>query len=150
MSLPPFIKFAYNHGTEEVIRRGKRIFHTRGVQFMDVDHLLHQVRFRVRNDQYNNFYTVTVSKFNDERAMSVRCQCPYNLGDICRHEVAALFQLNEMATAGFFENTEVDYNQEHTLVRMRTVSKEMVAVFTSPESFWLAGAWADVRGVRQI
>jgi non-specific serine/threonine protein kinase len=150
MPLPPFLKFAYNHGTEEVIRRGKRIFHTRGVQFMDVDHLLHQVRFRVRNDQYHNFYTVTVSKFNDERVMSVRCQCPYNLGDICRHEVAALFQLNEMATAGFFENTEVDYSQEHTLVRMRTVSFDLIGVFSSPESYALARSWADEKRVRNI
>ncbi len=150
MSLPPFIKFAYNHGTEEVIRRGKRIFNTSGVQFMDVDHIIHQVRFRVRNDQYNNYYTVTVTKFNDERAMSVRCQCPYNLGDICRHEVAALFQLNEMATAGFFENADVAYEQQHTLVRMRTVSFEMVSVFTSPESFTTAKSWADERRVQKI
>ncbi len=150
MPLPPFIKFAYNHGTEEVIRRGKRIFHTRGVQFMDVDHLLHQARFRVRNDQYHNFYTVTVTRFNEEKGMSVRCQCPYNLGDICRHEVAVLFQMNEMATAGFFEDTEVSYDQNHTLVRMRAVSVELITVFTSPESFSLAKEWANERRVRNI
>ncbi len=150
MSLPPFIKFAYNHGTEEVIRRGKRIFNARGVQFMDVDHLIHQVRFRVRNDQYNSYYTVTVARFNDDRAMSVRCQCPYNLGEICRHEVAALFQLNEMATAGFFEDTDVTYNQEHTLVRMRAVTFELVGVFTSAESFETAKKWASERKVRSI
>lgn len=150
MSLPPFIKFAYNHGTDEVIRRGKRIFNSRGVQLLDVDHLLHQVRFRVRNDQYNNYYTVTVSKFNDERAMSVRCQCPYNLGDICRHEVAALFQLNEMATAGFFEDTDVTYNQQHTLVRMRAVTVDLVSVFTSAESLAKAREWADARRVRNL
>jgi non-specific serine/threonine protein kinase len=150
MPLPPFLKLAYRLGTEEVIRRGKRIFHTRGVQFLDVDHFLHQVRFRVRNDEYQNYYTVTVSRFNDERAMSVRCQCPYNLGDICRHEVAALFQLNEMATAGFFENTEISYDQQHTLVRMRAVSYELLAVFTAPESYALAKEWAAERRVQNI
>jgi superfamily II DNA or RNA helicase len=150
MSLPPFIKFAYNYGTEEVIRRGKRIFHTKGVQFMDVDHLIHQIRFRVRNDQYNNYYTVTVSKFNDERGMAVRCQCPYNLGDICRHEVAALFQLAEMANAGFFEETDVSYEQQHTLVRMRAVTAELISVFTKPDSLETAKAWASEGRVRNI
>lgn len=150
MSLPPFLKLAYRLGTEEVIRRGKRIFHTRGVQFLDVDHLLHQVRFRVRNDQYQNFYTVTVSKFHDERAMSVRCQCPYNLGEICRHEVAALFQLNEMATAGFFDETEIEYEQQHTLVRMRAVNYELLTVFTAPDSYAIAKDWAAARRVENI
>ncbi len=150
MSLPVFLKFAYNHGTEEVIRRGKRIFYTSGVQFLDIDHLLGQVRFRVRNDQYHNFYTVTISKFNDEHAMSVRCQCPYNLGEICRHEVAALFQLNDMSAAGFFDDTEVVYDQSHTLVRMRQVSDELISVFTAPESLELARKWAEDKRAKKI
>jgi len=150
MSLPVFLKFAYNNGTEEVIRRGKRIFHTSGVQFLDIDHLLGQVRFRVRNDQYHNFYTVTVSKFNDEQALSVRCQCPYNLGEICRHEVAALFQLNDMSAAGFFDDTDVVYDQSHTLVRMRQVSDELISVFTAPQSLELARQWAEEKRVKKI
>ncbi len=150
MSLPYFLKFAYNHGTEEVIRRGKRIFHTAGVQFLDVDHLLGQVRFRVRNDQYHNYYTVTVSKFSDEKGMSVRCQCPYNLGDICRHEVAALFQLNDMSAAGFFENTSITYDQKHTLVRMRQVTEDMIAVFTAPASLEKARELAAARAASKI
>jgi non-specific serine/threonine protein kinase len=150
MSLPVFLRFAYNHGTEEVIRRGKRIFHAGGVQFLDVDHLLKQVRFRVRNDQYQNYYTVTVSRYNDEENLAVRCQCPYNLGEICRHEVAALFQLNDMSAAGFFDDTDVTYDQQHTLVRMRQVSEELIGVFTSPESMEIARQWAEEKKVRQI
>src|ERR1700749_1541767 len=119
MSLPPLLRHVYNHGTEEVIRRGKKIFYASGVQLLDVDHLLEQVRFRVRNDLYQNYYTVTVLKFLQPQELSVRCQCPYNLGEICRHEVAALFQLNDMSAAGFFDDTEVVYDQNHTLVRMR-------------------------------
>ncbi|MBS1644207.1 MAG: SNF2 helicase associated domain-containing protein [Bacteroidetes bacterium] len=142
MSLPTFLKFAYNHGTDEVIRRGKRIFNNSGVQLLDVDQLLGQIRFRVKNDQYYTQYTVTIAHFMEEKAMNVRCQCPYNLGEICKHEVAALFQLNDMATAGFFENLKLEYDQTHTLVRMRQVTEEMVAVFTAPESFALAKVWA--------
>lgn len=142
MSLPPYLKFAYNYGTDEVIRRGKKIFNNGGVQLLDVDQLLGQVRFRVRNDQYYTQYTVTIAQFMDEKAMNVRCQCPYNLGEICRHEAAALFQLNDMATAGFFENIVLDYDQHHTLVRMRHVTEEMIAIFTAPESLEIAKKWA--------
>lgn len=132
MSLPPLLKHVYNHGTEEVIRRGKKIFHTAGVQLLDVDHLVEQVRFRVRNDLYQNYYTVTVSKYLQPKEISVRCQCPYNLGEICRHEVAALFQLNDIVQSGFFENTDITYDQKHTVVRLRQVSHQLLQVFASP------------------
>lgn len=133
MSLPPLLRHVYNHGTEEVIRRGKKIFFTSGVQMLDVDHLLEQVRFRVRNDIYQNYYTVTINKYMDTEHLSVRCQCPYNLGEICRHEVASLFQLNDLLQSGFFENTDIEYDQKHTAIRMRQVNSQMIRVFTSPE-----------------
>jgi len=133
MSLPPLLRHVYNHGTEEVIRRGKKIFFTSGVQMLDVDHLLEQVRFRVRNDVYQNYYTVTINKYMDTEHLSVRCQCPYNLGEICRHEVAALFQLNDLLQSGFFENTDIKYDQKHTVIRMRQVNMQMIRVFTSSE-----------------
>jgi len=133
MSLPPLLKHAYNHGTEEVVRRGKKIFLTSGVQFLDVDHLIEQVRFRVRNDQYHNYYQVTIKNYLQPKLLSVRCQCPYNLGDICRHEVAALFQLNELIQSGFFENTDIIYDQKHTIVRLRQVTRQLLQIFASPE-----------------
>lgn len=131
MSLPPLLRHVYNHGTEEVIRRGKKIFFTSGVQMLDVDHLLEQVRFRVRNDVYQNYYTVTVNKYMEYDHLSVRCQCPYNLGEICRHEVAALFQLNDLLQSGFFENADIEYDQKHTVIRMRQVNTQMIRAFTS-------------------
>ncbi|MBN9483633.1 MAG: helicase SNF2 [Bacteroidetes bacterium 43-93] len=142
MSLPPVLKHVYNHGTEEVIRRGKKIFYTGGVQMLDVDHLLEQVRFRVRNDVYQNYYTVTVNKFLDTRNLSVRCQCPYNMGDICRHEVAALFQLNDILQSGFFENANITYDQKHSVVRMRQVTMQMLRVFASSDIIDKATMWA--------
>lgn len=134
MSLPPILRHVYNHGTEEVIRRGKKIFYTSGVQMLDVDHLLEQVRFRVRNDLYQNYYTVTINKYLQPKELTVRCQCPYNLGEICRHEVAAMFQLNDILQSGFFENTNITYEQKHTVVRMRQINRQMLLIFTEPDS----------------
>ncbi len=134
MSLPPILRYVYNHGTEEVIRRGKKIFYTSGVQMLDVDHLLEQVRFRVRNDLYQNYYTVTINKYLQPKEVTVRCQCPYNLGEICRHEVAAMFQLNDIIQSGFFENTNITYDQKHTVVRMRQITRQMLQLFSAPDS----------------
>ena len=145
MSLPPLLRHIYNHGTEEVIRRGKKIFYTSGVQMLDVDHLLEQVRFRVRNDLYQNYYTVTVFKFLHTKELSVRCQCPYNLGDICRHEVAALFQLNDILQSGFFENTQIAYDQKHTIVRMRQINTQMLRIFSSSDIMEKAEKWANIK-----
>jgi superfamily II DNA or RNA helicase len=133
MSLPTILRYVYNHGTEEVIRRGKKIFYGSGVQMLDVDHLLEQVRFRVRNDLYQNYYTVTVNKYLQPKEMTVRCQCPYNLGEICRHEVGALFQLNDILQSGFFENVTITYDQKHTVVRMRQINRQMLQLFTSAD-----------------
>ena len=96
MSLPPLLKFIYNHGTENVIQRGKKIFHSGGVQLIETDPIQEHIRYRVRNDLYLNYYIVTVSKYLHEDQLSVRCQCPYNLGEICSHEAAALFFLNDL------------------------------------------------------
>lgn len=150
MSLPPLLRHVYNHGTEEVIRRGKKIFHTSGVQMLDTDHLIEQVRFRVRNDVYQNYYTVTVNKYLDPKTLSIRCQCPYNLGEICRHEVAALFQLNDILQSGFFENADITYDQKHTVVRMRNVSQQILQVFASPKTMETAVMWAAEKKVNII
>lgn len=149
MSLPPLLKHVYNYGTNEVIMRGKKIFHTQGVSLLDLDYHIEQIRFRVRNDLYNSFYTVTVSRFLQPEHLSVRCQCPYNLGEICRHEVAALFQLNDMIQGGFFESSNVTYNQKHTVVRMRNISAHMIQLFSSEEILETATKNAD-KGLANI
>lgn len=131
MSLPSLLRFVYNHGSGQVITRGKKIFFARGVSLLDIDYHIEQVRFRVRNDVYNNFYTVTVQKFLQPELVSVRCQCPYNLGEICRHEVAALFHLNDLVLSGFFQNTQVQYDQKHTTVRMRDISPPLLRLFSN-------------------
>lgn len=131
MSLPSLLRFVYNHGSGQVITRGKKIFFARGVSLLDIDYHIEQVRFRVRNDVYNNFYTVTVQKFLQPEQVSVRCQCPYNLSEICRHEVAALFHLNDLVLSGFFQNTKVQYDQKHTTVRMRDINPPLLRLFSN-------------------
>lgn len=135
MPLPQLIKYIYNNGTDEVIRRGKRIFAVGGVDLMQADPLLKTATFRVKSDTHANYYKVTISKYNEIGSLSVRCQCPYNLGDICRHEAAALFQLQEMLDKNQFEEKETHFDQRHTVIKMKFIDLKSLKLFTSQEKF---------------
>jgi len=135
MPLPQLLKYVYNNGTDEVIRRGKRIFATGGVELIEADPVLRSATFRVKSDTHANYYRVSINKYHEVSGMSVRCQCPYNLGDICRHEAAALFQLQEMLDRNHFDSFETQYDQQHTLVKMKSIDLKTIKLLTSPEIF---------------
>jgi SNF2 family DNA or RNA helicase len=135
MSLPHLLKYVYNNGTEEVIRRGKRIFATGGAELIDTDPVSKTVSFRVKSDTHANFYKVIISKYQEPESVTVRCQCPYNLGDICRHEAAALFQLQELLDKNHFETKELQYDQRHTVIKMKYIDLKSIKLFTSHALF---------------
>lgn len=135
MSLPQLLKYVYNNGTDEVIRRGKRIFATGGVELIEADPILKSATFRVKSDTHANYYRVSINKYHETSIMSVRCQCPYNLGDICRHEAAAMFQLQEMLDKNQFENFETTYNQQHTLVKIKSIDVKALKLLTNNDLF---------------
>lgn len=135
MSLPSILKYVYNNASDESIKKGKRIFHTSGVQLSEFDTLIGQAVFRVKNDLYANHYKVTVLNYHEPERIVVRCQCPYNMGVVCRHEAAALFHLNELVQSGFFNNIQIDYDQAHTVVRMRQITSHFVRLFSNPTMY---------------
>ncbi|MBK7764299.1 MAG: DEAD/DEAH box helicase family protein [Bacteroidetes bacterium] len=131
MALSPLIKHIYSSGAEEVIRRGKRIFLTGGVQLVKKDEFTGQITFKVKNDMYYNQYNVTISKFHDTSTLSARCSCPYNMGEICRHEAAALFQLNDMIVNQTLNASQAVFDQKHTMIRMKVIDLKLLRLFTS-------------------
>lgn len=147
MSLPDLIKHVYHNATDEVIRRGKRIFHTSGVQMLENDTLIEQVSFRVRNDVYSNYYKVTVQNYLDPKKLNLRCQCPYNMGTVCRHEAAALFQLNDLLQSGYFDNVNLAYDQKHTTIRMRQITSHFIKLFSSGGIYERAEAIIENKGI---
>ena len=52
MALPHLIKYVYTSGTEEVIRRGKKIHAIGYVELVEYDELMGSVTFRVKDDSY--------------------------------------------------------------------------------------------------
>jgi superfamily II DNA or RNA helicase len=135
MALPHLIKYVYTHGTDEVIRRGKKIHAIGFVELVEYDDLFGSAVFRVKDDSYSTFYKVYIQKFKDPRDISLRCSCPYNIGDICRHETAALFQLQEMIDKGHLQTGEIQYDQRHTVAKMKTIDLKTLRVLSSPASF---------------
>ena len=134
MALPHLIKFVYNSGTDEVIRRGKKIHSLGYVEFIEHDELLGSVVFRVRDDSYTTFYKVYIQKYKDPKGLSVRCTCPYNLGDICRHEAAALLHLQELIDKNILGEKDVLYHQRHTVIKMKHIDLKTIRLLTSPEA----------------
>ena len=135
MALPHLIKYVYTHGTDEVIRRGKKIHAIGYVELVEYDDLFGSAVFRVKDDSYATFYKVYIQKFKDANSTSLRCGCPYNLGDICRHEAAALIQLQELIDRGHLQADHVQYDQRHTVVKMKSIDLKNLRLFSSPEVF---------------
>lgn len=151
MSLPPILKYIYSNASDESIRKGKRIFSTLGAHLINHDTLIGQAVFRVRNDVYANHYNVTINNFHQPEKINVRCQCPYNMGNICRHEAAALFMLHDLVVSGYFNNLNVEYDQNHTVVRMKSISTQFIKLFSSSEIVKQAESIADTNnGVKII
>ena len=135
MALPHLIKYVYTHGTDEVIRRGKKIHAIGFVELVEYDDLFGSAVFRVKDDSYSTYYKVYIQKFKDAKSTSLRCGCPYNLGDICRHEAAALFQLQEMIDRGHLQSEQVKYDQRHTVAKMKSIEMKTLRMLSSPEVF---------------
>ena len=134
MALPHLIKYVYTHGTDEVIRRGKKIHAIGFCELVEYDDLFGSAVFRVKDDIYSTYYKVYIQKFKDQKGLSLRCTCPYNLGDICRHEAASLFQLQEMIDRGHLQSDEVKYDQRHTVAKMKTIDLKTLRLLSSPET----------------
>jgi non-specific serine/threonine protein kinase len=135
MALPHLIKYVYTNGTDEVIRRGKKIHAIGYVELVEYDELFESVTFRVKDDSYSTYYKVYVQKFKNPKTLSVRCSCPYNLGDICRHEAAALIQLQELLDKNLLKAQEVTYQQQHTVIKMKFIDLKSIRLLCSPQAF---------------
>ncbi|MGI8581774.1 MAG: SNF2-related protein [Chitinophagaceae bacterium] len=150
MALPHLIKYVYNTGTDEVIRRGKKIHAFGYVELVEHDDLMNSVTFRVRDDSYTTFYKVHIQKYQDPKTLMLRCSCPYNLGDICRHETAALFQLQDLIDKNLLGSHQVTaYNQKHTIAKMKFIDLRMIRMLAGPKNYETAedilrGAKANV------
>ena len=135
MALPHLLKYIYTHGTDEVIRRGKKIQAIGYAEMVEHNDLFGGAVFRVKDDNYSTFYKVHIQQYKDAKNLSLRCTCPYNLGEICRHEVASLLRLQEMLDKGLLQTEDVQYDQRHTVAKMKTIDVRTLRILCSPEIY---------------
>ncbi len=135
MALPYLLKYVYTQGSDEVIRRGKRIHASGYVELLENDYLFGSAVFRVKDDNYSTFYKVYIQNYKDPKTLSIRCTCPYNLGDICRHEAASMLRLQELLDKGLLQKEEADYDQKHTVAKMKTIDVKALRLLSAPEVF---------------
>lgn len=134
MALPYLVKHIYNNGSEEVIRRGKKIHSLGNVELIEYDELMNAVIFRVKDDSYATYYKVYINKFKDPQTISLRCTCPYNLSEVCRHKAGALFQLQEMLDRNMLGDKHMVYDQKHTVVKMKQLELKMIRMLSSADN----------------
>jgi non-specific serine/threonine protein kinase len=91
--------------------------------------------FRVKDDVYNTFYKVYIEKYADAKLMALRCSCPYNLGEICRHEAAALLRLQDMVDKNLLLSSAIQYDQRHTVAKMKHIDLKMIKMLSSPSIY---------------
>ena len=135
MALSHLIKHVYNTASDEVVKRGKKIHLSGFVELVDHDELMNAVNFRVKDDTYSTYYKVNVLQYHDAKSMSLRCTCPYNLSEICRHEAAALFQLQELIDKNMLGGNLIEYNQLHTIAKMKHIDLKTIRVLSSVETY---------------
>jgi SNF2 family DNA or RNA helicase len=141
MALPHLLKYVYTHGSDEVIRRGKKIHAIGFTELVEHDDLFGSAAFRVKDDGYATFYKVYVQNYKDPKTLSLRCSCPYNLGDICRHEAASLIRLQEMLDKGQLVADNAAYDQRHTVAKMKTIDLRTIHLLSSHEVVDEAEKW---------
>ena len=135
MALPYLVKHIYNNATEEVIRRGKKIHALGNVELIEHDDLMGNVIFRVKDDGYVTFYKVHIEQFKDPKTLSLRCTCPYNLSEVCRHKAGALFHLQDMLDKNLLGDKETLYDQKHTVVKIKLLDLKLFRMLTSTETY---------------
>jgi non-specific serine/threonine protein kinase len=135
LALPHLLKYVYTHGSDEVIRRGKKIHAIGFVDLVEHDDLFGSVVFRVKDDNYSTFYKVHIQNYKDPKSVTLRCACPYNLGDICRHESAALIRLQEMIDKGQLQSDNILYDQRHTVAKMKAIESRTIQLLAGPAVF---------------
>jgi SNF2 family DNA or RNA helicase len=97
----PFIdQYIRNHADSSIKSRGAKIFSQGSCELNYVDTKAGgEANFKVRSDSGGNKYKVNIRGFSSGK-MSSSCSCPYDWGNMCKHEVAALYYLDQYLATG--------------------------------------------------
>jgi non-specific serine/threonine protein kinase len=75
----------------------------------------------VKDDIYSTFYKVYIQKIKDPKSLSVRCTCPTISATFADMKQRSLFQLQEMIDKNMLDADDVEYDQRHTVAKMKFI-----------------------------
>ena len=95
-----------------------------GCTLNSIDFQREKAVYKVESEYYyNQDYEVIIKDFNNKKKINSQCNCPYDWGGMCKHEVAALLALEQrLATAEYQKRAKpidnkifMKYIEEHKL-----------------------------------
>lgn len=135
MALPYLIKYVYNNGSDDNIRRGKKIHAQGNIETIEYNDLMYSVTFRVKDDGFSNYYKVYITHFKEAASIKLKCTCPVDQNDLCRHKAASLFMLQDMLDRKVLKGTGLQYEQRHTVLKLKTLDAKAIRALCSSQSF---------------
>ncbi len=131
MALSHLLKYLYNNGTDDAIRRGKKILARQHVELLEHDEFMAAIGYRVKDDNYNIYYKVKISRYADEKLLALHCTCPDDDENLCRHKAAALLRLQEMVDKNLLVSTAIQHNQLHTVAKIKQIDIKALRMLSS-------------------
>lgn len=138
----PFQSLMIHNAHPNAIIRGKKIFVQGGVdaQKINFEKTGHAI-FIVQSQSISRNYKVIISNFlqNEQDEIKISCQCPYTLGGFCKHEIAALFILEQTLYNDQYllKNTysKTNYDPAHTEIEMVDINEKTLQRNSSPNTY---------------
>ncbi len=97
----PLSKYLKANTQSQVMSKGRSIFRGGSYKLKSMDISGRGfAEFRVESEYYGNKYLVEISDFNTPN-IKTNCSCPYNLGGICKHRVAAILYIIDRLPTNF-------------------------------------------------
>ena len=135
MALPFLIKHVYNNASDEIIRRSKKMHLQNYCELTEHDELASIAVFRVKDDVYNSWYKVHIQQYKSEANLTLRCTCANVGNELCKHKGASLMQLQDLLDKNLLSSIGTSYNQQHTLIKLKTIELKTIKMLCSTQAY---------------
>ncbi len=125
----PLAKYLKANTQPQIMSKGRSIFRGGSYKLKSMDISGRGfAEFRVESEYYGNKYLVDISDFNTPN-IKTNCSCPYNLGGICKHRVAAILYILDRLPTNF---TPTYYQMMSSMVMFPRIADEYLKESVMP------------------
>ncbi len=107
--------------------KGRRIFNAKTYKLSNFDINKGVATYQVSNEQaFRKDHIVTIHSFLDSSSITSQCSCPYSWVGICKHQVAALLDLEEQLSDVPNLVQEPSFDSSHTEIKMKSINEQVI------------------------